>query len=106
MLRPARRSNGYRDYTESDITTVAHIRSLLAAGLTTTVIAGILHCVHGEAEELAPSPCPGMIAQLRREHARIEHAITRLQVSRQALDTLIAAAVPARRGQEEFGLGM
>lgn len=93
LLRPARRSNGYRAYTESDIITVAHIRSLLAAGLNTTVIARILHCVHGGAAELSPSSCPGMIAQLRREQARIDHAITQLEVSRQALDTLIDAAV-------------
>ncbi|NUP27297.1 MAG: MerR family transcriptional regulator [Nocardia sp.] len=103
LLRPARRSNGYRDYAESDIATVAHIRRLLAAGLTTTVIARILHCVHGDGEELVPSPCPGMIAQLRREHARIDHAITQLQGSRQVLDTLMEAAVhpPARTSGDQ-----
>ncbi|WP_328393879.1 MerR family transcriptional regulator [Nocardia sp. NBC_00416] len=89
LLRPTRRANGYRYYTEADITTVAHIRSLLAAGLSTAVIAKILHCVHGDDEKPAPLPCPGMIAQLRSEHARIDHTITRLQVARQALDALI-----------------
>ncbi|MTE17204.1 MerR family transcriptional regulator [Nocardia aurantiaca] len=99
LLRPIRRSNGYRYYTESDITTVAHIRSLLAAGLSTAVIARILHCIHGDGEELSPSPCPGMITQLRREHARIDHTITRLQAARQTLDALIDDAVdPSRAG--------
>ncbi|GAA5178872.1 hypothetical protein GCM10023322_07070 [Rugosimonospora acidiphila] len=33
LLRPVRLANGYREYDESDVTTVSHIRALLAAGL-------------------------------------------------------------------------
>ncbi|PSL54279.1 MerR family transcriptional regulator [Saccharothrix carnea] len=93
LLRARRRSNGYREYDESHVTTVGHIRALLAAGLSTAVIAEVLHCVHGEGERLRPAPCPGMIGHLRREHTRIDETITRLQASRQALDALLADAL-------------
>ncbi|MFD8557827.1 MerR family transcriptional regulator [Streptosporangium canum] len=93
LLRPVRLANGYREYTESDVTTVRHIRSLLTAGLTTDVIAQLLHCVHDDGDRLVPSACPGMIGHLERERARTTEAITRLQVSQQALDVLLTAAL-------------
>src|SRR5688572_10771015 len=79
LLRPTRRSNGYREYNESHVATVGHIRALLAAGLPTVVIAQIIHCVHSDGEQLLPAPCPGMIAHLRREHTRIDESIAQLQ---------------------------
>ncbi|MCP2169095.1 MerR family transcriptional regulator [Goodfellowiella coeruleoviolacea] len=89
LLRPTRLPNGYREYDESHIATVGHIRTLLAAGLPTAVIAQILHCVHGDGDQLFPAPCPGVLAHLRREHTRIDAAIAQLQSSRQALDGLV-----------------
>src|SRR5687767_15453212 len=71
LLRPARLANGYREYAESDIAAVSHIRSLLAAGLPTTVIAHVLPCVHDDGGRLTPSACPGMVQHLKRERARI-----------------------------------
>ena len=50
LLRPARRSNGYREYAASDVVAVSHIRSLLAAGLPTAVIA--------QAPRSTVGPCP------------------------------------------------
>jgi len=35
LLRPARRSNGYRDYSEDEIRLTAEIRVLTSLGLTT-----------------------------------------------------------------------
>lgn len=93
LLRPIRRSNGYREYDESHVATVRHIRALLAAGLPTAVIAQILHCVHGDGEQIIPAPCPGLIAHLQREHTRIDETITQLEESRQALDALLASAL-------------
>ncbi|WP_371785226.1 MerR family transcriptional regulator [Streptosporangium subroseum] len=105
LLRPVRLANGYREYTESDATTVGHIRALLAAGLPTAVITQVLHCVHDEDERLVPSMCPGMISHLRRERARTAEAIMQLQASQQALDTLLAAALrqPGVRDEVERG---
>ncbi|HEY3504965.1 MAG TPA: MerR family transcriptional regulator [Actinocatenispora sp.] len=93
LLRPSRSANGYREYAEPDVAAVRHIRALLAAGLPTSVIAGLLHCVHDDGARLVPSTCPGMVAHLRRERGRITEAITRLQSSQQALDTLLTAAL-------------
>jgi DNA-binding transcriptional MerR regulator len=93
LLRPTRRSNGYREYDDTHVATVGQIRALLAAGLPTAVIAQILHCVHNDGDQLVPAPCPGMVTHLRREHTRIDEAITQLQASRQALDALLADAL-------------
>lgn len=103
LLQPARGPNGYREYDEPDIATVGQIRALLAAGLPTTVIAQILHCVHGDGEQIVPEPCQGMIAHLQREHTRIDEAIEQLQSSRQALDALMAAARGNPQGQTQVG---
>ncbi|GLW10770.1 MerR family transcriptional regulator [Microtetraspora sp. NBRC 13810] len=93
LLRPVRQANGYREYTAAHVAVVRHIRTLLAAGLPTAVIGGLLHCVHDDGDRLVPSPCPGMIAGLRRERGRLTETITRLQASQDVLDTLLAAAI-------------
>ncbi|MBE1492465.1 MerR family transcriptional regulator [Plantactinospora soyae] len=95
LLRPVRLANGYREYAESDIVAVSHIRSLLAAGLSSTVIAQVLHCVHDVGGRLTPSPCPGMVDHLERERARIAEAIARLGAAQHSLDNLLAA-MPGR----------
>ena len=92
LLRPARLANGYREYAESDIVAVSHIRSLLAAGLPTSVIAQILHCVHDDDRgRLVPAPCPGMVEHLERERTRIAGTIARLRTAHDALDTMLTA---------------
>jgi DNA-binding transcriptional MerR regulator len=91
LLRPGRLASGYREYAAADVTTVRHIRALLAAGLATTVIAKVLPCVREDDERLTPT-CPEMITHLHRERARIARAITQLQASHQLLDDVLAAA--------------
>lgn len=98
LLRPVRLDNGYREYTEADIATVRHIRALLAAGLSTAVIARVLHCVHGGDELLAPSGCPTFIEDLRRERAHIAEMISQLQSSQGILDAILYAALHGLRG--------
>jgi len=93
LLRPARLPSGYREYLESDVVTVRHIRALLAAGLTTNVIAQVLPCIRDDGERIVPT-CPDMVGHLRREHARIAEAIAQLQVSQQKLAAVLAAAQP------------
>ncbi|MEV0350718.1 MerR family transcriptional regulator [Nonomuraea sp. NPDC050680] len=93
LLRPVRLDNGYREYTEADIPTVRHIRALLAAGLSTTVIARILHCVHDDGELMVPSGCPAFMENLRRERAHIAETIAQLQTSQRVLDTILDAAL-------------
>ncbi|MER5714334.1 MerR family transcriptional regulator [Streptomyces sp. NPDC002132] len=92
LVRPVRQPNGYREYADSDVVAVRHIRTLLAAGLPTTVIAQVLGCVHDDGKRVVPSGCPAMVSHLRRENARILESITQLQAAQQALAALLAAA--------------
>lgn len=100
LLRPERLANGYREYSESDVATVRHIRALLSAGLPTATIARLLHCVHDRDGQMVPSSCPTMIDKLTREHARITDAIDQLRTSQQALDSMLTAALSQHAGPE------
>ncbi|MER5281023.1 MerR family transcriptional regulator [Streptomyces sp. NPDC002809] len=91
LLHPTRLASGYRVYSEVDIDTVRRIRSLLAAGLSTTIIARILPCVCIDGLTLTPV-CSDTVTELQRERERITRAIVDLQASRSMLDTVIAAA--------------
>ncbi|MFD6426345.1 MerR family transcriptional regulator [Streptomyces sp. NPDC060198] len=93
LLRPRRLANGYRDYDDGDVVAVRSIRYLLAGGLPTSMIAGLMHCVHAEDDRLVPSGCRGMVSALQRETARVAEAIAGLRASQEALDTMLAAAV-------------
>lgn len=93
LLRPVRLANGYREYSERDVTAVRHVRTLLSAGLPTAVIARLLHCLHDEDGRVVPSPCPGMIGELRRERARVTEAVGRLEASRKVLDAMLVSAL-------------
>ncbi|WP_329091002.1 MULTISPECIES: MerR family transcriptional regulator [unclassified Streptosporangium] len=93
LLRPVRLVNGYREYTETDIATVRHIRAMLAAGLPTVVIARVLHCVHDDDELMVSSGCPTFIEDLRRERVRIVETIAQLQSSQGMLDAILDAAL-------------
>ncbi|MEV4757211.1 MerR family transcriptional regulator [Micromonospora sp. NPDC049559] len=97
LLRPVRLRNGYREYAESDVTTVSHIRALLAAGLPTAVIAQVLHCVRGNGERLVPDACPGLTEHFERERARMADVVARLTTAMGALDQLLASMPPDRR---------
>ncbi|MFD8249213.1 MULTISPECIES: hypothetical protein [Nocardia] len=80
------------------------VRSLLAAGLNTAIIATILPCLRDEGERLVPT-CSDVVADLTKGRERITKAITDLQTSRAALDKVIAAApadVQARRVSASF----
>ncbi|MFD1545612.1 MerR family transcriptional regulator [Nonomuraea guangzhouensis] len=93
LLRPVRLDNGYREYTEADVAAVRHIRALLAAGLSTAVIARVLHCVHGDDELMVPAGCPTFIDDLRRERAHLAKMISQLQSSQGVLDSILDAAL-------------
>ncbi len=94
LLRPRRLPNGYREYAETDVAGVRHIRAMLAAGLPTAVIARLLDCVHDDdSERMVPTGCPGMITDLRHEQQRIAAEIDRLRTSQEALDSMITSAL-------------
>lgn len=91
LLRPARRSTGYREYKESDVATVRHIRILLGAGLSTATIAEVLPCMVADGEQLIPG-CPELDPVLRTDRDRLTSAIEDLQSARDVLDAIIARA--------------
>ncbi|WP_245607312.1 MerR family transcriptional regulator [Pseudonocardia spinosispora] len=90
LLTPSRRPSGYREYPMSSVATVRRIRGLLAAGLSTSTIATVLPCIRDDGERLVPT-CPGLVADLAREKARIDGAIADLTASRDVLAQVIAA---------------
>ena len=90
LLRPDRRTSGYRDYDERAVRTVRHIQLLLSAGLGTNAIAEILACVPDGTTVLAPT-CPELLDALAEERARITRSIEKLTAARDILDRLIQA---------------
>ncbi|RSN26308.1 MerR family transcriptional regulator [Streptomyces sp. WAC 05977] len=94
LLRPERLPSGYRVYAEADVTTVEHIRNLLAAGLSTTTIADLLPCMGSDGGRLI-ADCPELLVDLHRERARLSAAIAELTTARRTLDQVIATAPPA-----------
>ncbi|MGK8554746.1 MerR family transcriptional regulator [Nocardia gipuzkoensis] len=93
LLRPTRQASGYREYSESDVATVLHIRNLLAAGLSTTTIADLLPCMGSEGGRLI-ADCPELLIDLYRERERISANIRELEAARNALNAVIATAPP------------
>ncbi|MCP2166806.1 MerR family transcriptional regulator [Goodfellowiella coeruleoviolacea] len=103
LLRPVRRASGYREYTESDVDVVRRIRTLLAAGLSTTTIAEVLPCLVDDGAKLAPA-CPGLIPHLLAERDRISGAIAELAASRAQLDAVLTATPPTPTTSPDYGL--
>jgi DNA-binding transcriptional MerR regulator len=96
LLRPVRRPSGYREYREADVTTVLHIRNLLAAGLSTATIADLLPCMGSDGDRLI-ADCPELLIDLDRERERISASIRELERARTTLDAVIATAPPETR---------
>ncbi|MEV0075027.1 MerR family transcriptional regulator [Nocardia neocaledoniensis] len=93
LLAPLREPSGYRNYSDTDVERVHRIRALLSAGLPTVTIARVLPCTIDTGTGLAAA-CPDLLADLRRERARISAAIDDLSHARHALDSIIAATDP------------
>ncbi|MFE6865531.1 MerR family transcriptional regulator [Kitasatospora sp. NPDC057692] len=92
LLEPTRSAGGYREYGEGDTVRVRQIRSLLAAGLSTRVIAQILPCASGPIPALMA--CPDLVGTLQDELAELDGRIAELTRSRRALAGYLDAAVP------------
>ncbi|GAA4533061.1 MerR family transcriptional regulator [Amycolatopsis samaneae] len=89
LLVAERDSNGYREYAEDAVVRVRQIRRLLAAGLTTEVIATALGCAHGEEAEL--DLCPELATTLRRELDAMDDRIDALRRRRGVLAGYLGA---------------
>ena len=101
VLRPARTPSGYRVFTDSDVRSVAHIQTLLAAGLGMDLIGDILSCLSGEA--LLLDDCRTRLGVERR---RLTNDIDRLVRTRSLLDDLLATtSAPAEPDLAESSIG-
>ncbi|MFC7328587.1 MerR family transcriptional regulator [Marinactinospora rubrisoli] len=87
LLEPGRAANGYREYSEDAVTTVAQIRRLLDAGLSTKEIEFLLPCATGTGPDL--EPCPETLVMLRARMRGLDERIDTLTRSRQALNDVI-----------------
>jgi DNA-binding transcriptional MerR regulator len=92
VLSPDRTPSGYRIFADSEIRKVAHIRTLLAAGLGMDLIAEILACLSGES--LLLDDCR---ERLEAERRRITGDIDHLVHTRSMLDDLLATTRPPAR---------
>lgn len=93
LLKPHRRSSGFREYSQEDVLTVRYIRTLLAAGLSTHAIAELMPCMIGDGG--LPEPIrTDMLSVLHRERQRISDTAAGLMAARDVLDTVIVAARP------------
>jgi DNA-binding transcriptional MerR regulator len=93
LLEPGRGTNGYRDYADDAILTVAQIRSLIEAGLSTEDIRYLLPCATGVAPDL--EPCAELLDFLRVRLNGLDQRIGALTQSRQALHSYLDAAEQA-----------
>ncbi|MFC9895431.1 MerR family transcriptional regulator [Nocardia sp. NPDC127579] len=84
VLTPRRTTSGYRIFDHTDIATVAHIRTLLAAGLGMGLIGEILSCMSGASR--LPADCR---QRLLRERRRMTDDIARIDAARSMLDLLL-----------------
>lgn len=89
LLEPGRGTNGYREYSDDAVVTVAQIRKLLAAGLSTQEIGFLLPCAVGVAPDL--EPCPELLDTLRARLHGLDEQIDALTRSRQVLHDYIDA---------------
>jgi DNA-binding transcriptional MerR regulator len=89
LLEPGRGANGYREYADDAVLTVAQIRRLLDAGLSTQEIGFLLPCATGIGPDL--EPCPDLLTVLRARLDGMDEHIDTLARSRQALHDYIAA---------------
>jgi DNA-binding transcriptional MerR regulator len=84
LLSAERDANRYRRYGADSVRTVARIRALLGAGLSTDVIRGVLPCVV-DGDPIEMDLCPDLVRTIRREIAQMDARIGELQCSRSAL---------------------
>ncbi|GHH51723.1 DNA-binding transcriptional MerR regulator [Streptomyces umbrinus] len=89
LLEPDRGTSGYREYSDDAVLTVAQIRRLLEAGLSTEEIRYLQPCVTGTAPDL--EPCPELLDTLRARLKGLDEHIDTLTRSRQALHDYIDA---------------
>jgi len=92
LLRPARRSNGYRDYSEDEIRLTAEIRVLTSLGLTTQETRPFLDCLR--AGHNVGDDCPESLAAYQHKIDGLDGLISQLTSTRDVLVEQLHTAAP------------
>lgn len=90
LLVPDRASNGYRDYSESDVVRVAQIRAMISAGLGTVTIKRYLGCARTGDHGMSLDMCPSLRAELDALARRLDAKQAALGETKQRLSELLA----------------
>lgn len=99
LLTPARDANGYRHYTDADVTVVARIRIMIAAGLGTTLIRQYLDCAGDREPGMAVKMCPSLRTELDGVAARLARQQAELAATQRRLVELMT------QKDEDFAAG-
>ncbi|MET7701681.1 MerR family transcriptional regulator [Streptomyces sp. NPDC005485] len=91
LLTSYRAPGGHRHYTADAPTTVAQIRTLLAAGLPTKVIRDLMPCLLGDGPEV--DAC--VLGHLQKQLNDLDTRIADLQEARASLNGLLNASMQA-----------
>jgi len=83
LLKPGRVTTGYRDYPESAVTVVRHIRKLNEAGLTLKSIRVILPCLRGDVTNPRWVGCTTVRSTLTDELTKLDQKLKELNSSRE-----------------------
>jgi len=98
LLVPDRTSNGYRNYTESDVIRVSQIKTMISAGLSAATIHQYFECArtdhHGTTLEL----CPRLQADLDSLARRLDARQAELRATQRRLSSLAASPAEATSG--------
>lgn len=86
ILTARREPNGYRAFSEADVTTIVDARCLIEAGLSATETAELVGIVCGE--NAARADLADALALIHRRRAKLEERIAALISARAKLDEL------------------
>ncbi|MFC9750047.1 MerR family transcriptional regulator [Streptomyces niveus] len=92
LLVSTRTPSGHRTYPERAVDRVIRIQELFAAGLCSGKIAELLPCMRDEDGGPSEAATPWLVADLRRQRARIDEQIAELMRTREILDDVIVVA--------------
>ena len=90
LLRPGRGGNGYREYAADDVERVRSIRWLMDAGMPTSVIVQVAHCV-SEGIESTVAACPELASRLGRQREELLENINALRETLERIDSALTA---------------
>lgn len=93
LLRPERRSNGYRDYADADVAVVRQIRALIDSGLPTRIIRDVQPFLDDPSQVLPAAPCEYFLEEVARQAEQLRQRIACLTRNHDALVAYLRAGL-------------